>query len=227
MKRITTILAVICLLLVTTACGRSNQGNSAAESDMQKETAVGQTNSSVQEGPGTDEQNKTLVAFFSRADENYGVGEIEKGNTYIIAEMIAENVDGELFHIERDTPYPAEYRACTDEAKKEQNDNARPALKEDIDISGYDTIYLGYPIWWGDLPMSVYTFLEAHDWNGKTIIPFCTHAGSGLSNTEASIAKVCEGASLLDGFAIAGTTAQNEQDKAKTAVLEWLEEIGQ
>lgn len=170
----------------------------------------------------TASKGNILIAYFSRADENYGVGVVEKGNTEILAEMIAEETGGELFHIERDTPYPTEYSVCTDEAKKEQNDNARPALSADKDISDYDVIFLGYPIWWGNLPMPVYTFLEAHDWNGKTVIPFCTHAGSGLSNTEKSIADTCTGAEILKGLAVAGVTAQNEQGKAKEAVLDWL-----
>lgn len=168
-------------------------------------------------------QNKTLIAYFSRADENYDVGIVEKGNTEIIAEMIAEETGGELFHIERVTPYPSVYKECTEEAQKEQKENARPQLKADIDnFDKYDTIYLGYPIWWGDMPMAVYTFIESHDWNGKTVIPFCTHAGSGLSDTESSIKSACNGATVLKGLAVAGTTAQNNRDSTKTAVLNWL-----
>lgn len=238
MKKIFSILMVLCMVCALAACGsevpQNESGNSESSSPTQStESADTQTSEPLEDTAGspatepTETESKILIAFFSRADENYGVGVVEKGNTHIIAEMIAEETGGELFHIERDTPYPAEYDACTDEAKREQNENARPALKEDIDISDYDTIYLGYPNWWGDMPMPVYTFLEAHEWNGKTVIPFCTHAGSGLSATENSIANICDGATLLEGFAIAGTTAQNEQDEARTAVLEWLETIGQ
>lgn len=244
MKRLFSIILALCMVCALTACGSEASQNesgvsespSAAQSAESMESMEGEsTENSVasedieenETSEPTETGNGILVAFFSRADENYGVGVIEKGNTQIIAEMIAEETGGELFHIERDTPYPAGYDECTEEAKREQDDNARPALKEDIDISGYDTIYLGYPNWWGDMPMPVYTFLEAHDWNGKTIIPFCTHAGSGLAATENSIADTCDGATLLDGFAIAGTTAQNEQDEARTAVLEWLETIGE
>ena len=166
---------------------------------------------------------KVLVAYFSRADENYGVGYIEKGNTEIIAEMIAEETGGELFHIERETPYPAAYDECTEEAKKELDDNARPALAEDKDISEYEVIYLGFPVWWGEMPMPVYTFLEGHDFSGKTVIPFCTHAGSGLSGTEKSIESVCAGSEILGGLSIKGEDAQNSQDKAREIVKEWLE----
>lgn len=100
-------------------------------------------------------------------------------NTSIIAKFIAEETGSELFEFETQKPYPTDsYSRLTLIAKDEQNKKARPALKADIDISAYDTIYLGYPNWWGDMPMPLYTFLEAHDWKEKTIIPFCTHVGS-------------------------------------------------
>ena len=167
-----------------------------------------------------------LIAFFSRADENYSVGYIEKGNTHIIAEMISSYTGGELFHIERSTPYPAKYDDCTDEAKREQSNNARPALKENIDISGYDVIYLGYPNWWGDMPMPVYTFIESHNWEGKTVIPFCTHAGSGLSNTVSTLRSKLTGATVKNGLSIAGTTAQNNRTAANNAVYDFLSSNG-
>ena len=168
----------------------------------------------------------TLIAFFSRADENYNVGYIEKGNTHIIAEIIASYTGGELFHIERNTPYPTAYRECTDEAQREKNANARPALLEDKDISEYDTIYLGYPNWWGDMPMPVYTFIESHDWSGKTVIPFCTHAGSGLSGTVSTLRSKLTGATVLNGLAIAGTTAQNDRTASDKAVKDFLTNAG-
>lgn len=170
----------------------------------------------------TGEEINILIAYFSRADENYGVGYIEKGNTAIIAEIISEETGGELFHIERETPYPASYDECTEEAKQEQNDNARPALLEDKDVSEYDVIFLGYPIWWGEMPMPVYTFLEGHDFSGKTIIPFCTHAGSGLAGTEKSIESICTDSEILDGLSIKGEDAQNSLDKARETVKDWL-----
>ena len=120
------------------------------EASDEQETVTESASSDINvEAEETDNSSdsKVLVAYFSRADENYGVGYIEKGNTAIIAEMIAEETGGELFHIERETPYPAVYDKCTEEAKQEQNDNARPALAEDKDISEYDVIFLGFPIW--------------------------------------------------------------------------------
>ena len=92
-------------------------------------------------------------------------------------------------------------------------------------MDAYDTVYLGYPIWYGDMPMAVYTFLESYDWNGKTIIPFSTHAGSGLAGTESRIASACSGAELRDGFTISGQTAQNDRDTTRRSVLEWLDSI--
>lgn len=170
--------------------------------------------------------SKILVAFFSRADENYGVGYIEKGNTHIIADMIVEKVGADSFEIVRVTPYPEEYDACTDEAKAEKNANARPELTAEVDhFSDYDAVFLGYPNWWGDMPMPVYTFWKATISPAKTVIPFCTHAGSGLSGTVNTLKSKLNSATVLDGFAIAGTTAQNDQDNAKTAVLEWLGEL--
>ncbi len=245
LKPISLFFLILCMLSVLCGCGASGEQetvtkntNSGINADMEtadnssgsNETDGKKNDSSESDNAGNNDtdaetasEGKVLVAYFSRADENYGVGYIEKGNTAIIAEMIAEETGGELFHIERETPYPAVYDECTEEAKQELNDNARPALAEDKDISEYDVIFLGFPIWWGEMPMPVYTFLEAHDFSGKTVIPFCTHAGSGLSGTEKSIESVCTDAEILGGLSIKGEDAQNSQDKAKETVKEWLE----
>ncbi len=168
---------------------------------------------------------KVLVAFFSRAGENYGVGVVEKGNTQIIADLIAEKLDADTFEIARVTPYPEGYRDCTDEAQAEKSANARPALTATVDnFDEYDVIFLGYPIWWGDMPMPVYTFLESYDFSGKIVIPFCTHAGSGLAGTVQTL-KDLTNATVLDGLAIAGTTAQNAPEQAEQGVSEWLETL--
>lgn len=168
---------------------------------------------------------KILVAFFSRTGENYAVGRIEQGNTHIVAELIASATGGTLFRIEPATPYPDDYRACTEVAQREKRSKARPALVGDIAAEEYDVIFLGYPNWWGDLPMCVYTFLEQHDWQGKIIIPFCTHEGSGLSDTENRLREACRGASVLNGLAVRGFVAQNEREKARKQVLEWLKQL--
>lgn len=168
---------------------------------------------------------KILVAFFSRTGENYAVGHIEQGNTHIVAELIASATGGTIFRIEPATPYPDDYRACTEVAQREKRSKARPALVGDIAAEEYDVVFLGYPNWWGDLPMPVYTFLEQHDWQGKIIIPFCTHEGSGLSDTENLLRAVCRGASVLNGLAVRGFVAQNDREKARKQVLEWLKQL--
>ncbi len=168
---------------------------------------------------------KILVAFFSRTGENYAVGRIEQGNTHIVAELIASATGGTLFRIEPATPYPDDYRACTEVAQREKRSKARPALVGEIAAEEYDVIFLGYPNWWGDLPMPVYTFLERHDWQGKVVIPFCTHEGSGLSDTENRLRTACRGASVLNGLAVRGAVAQNERETARRQVLEWLKRL--
>ena len=167
-------------------------------------------------------KSKSLVVYFSRADENYGVGTISEGNTAILAKMIASKTGSDIFEIVPEKAYPKNYRECTNVAKDEQRKNARPAYKGDIDTSGYDTIYIGYPIWWGDLPMVVYTFLENHDLNEKTIFPFCTHEGSGLSGTDNNIKKLYKNVTMKKALVMTGRTAQNNRSEAEKQVDEWL-----
>ncbi len=164
---------------------------------------------------------KVLVAFFSRAGENYGVGKVKTGNTQVVAQMIADMTGADLFHIEPVSEYPADYTECTEVAKKEHEANARPAYKDDAKVEDYDIIFIGYPIWWGDAPMPVYTFIENHQWEGKTVIPFCTHEGSGLSN-EDEIRKACKGATFKKGLGMYGHTAQKDSTEAKATVEKWL-----
>lgn len=177
----------------------------------------------TQETNSMETEKKVLVAFFSHTGENYAVGNITKGNTHIIAEMIAEATGGNLFEIVPVKEYPKTYNACVEVAKKEKETGARPAIKGSIAVENYDIIFLGYPNWWGDMPMPVYTFIEKHRWAGKTVIPFCTHEGSGLSNTEKYIANACKGAEVEKGLAVKGATAQNKQ--ARMAVAQWLKRM--
>ncbi len=169
---------------------------------------------------------KTLVVFFSHTGENYGVGNIKVGNTHKAAELIATATQAKLFEIVPVKPYPKDsYSAVVDIAKKEQSDKARPQIKSDIDISDYDVIFIGYPNWWGDMPMVVYTFIEKHDWSGKTVVPFCTHEGSGLSGTDKTLARICTGATVAKGLAIRGTTAQNDMPQTAKAIDAWLKSL--
>ena len=134
-------------------------------------------------GTETESSSDTLVIYFSRTGEQYVVGVIDKGNTAIVAEMIAEQTGADLFEVlPAEDHYPMTYDELTEVAKQEQNENARPAYSGELpDLSGYSTIFIGAPVWWGDWPMIMYTVFENNDFSGKTLIPFSTHEGSGLS----------------------------------------------
>jgi len=162
-----------------------------------------------------------LVAFYSRADENYFGGEyryVEVGNTEKAARMIAKVTSADLFKIEQEVPYSKNYKACIAEAAKDKKANARPELRALPNLDGYDEIYLGYPNYWGTMPMAVYAFLEAFDWSGKKIHPFCTHEGSGLAGTENDIRKAAKGANVTKGLAIHGSSV----DSAKSIIEKWI-----
>ena len=167
--------------------------------------------------------NKVLVVYYSRTGENYAVGNIAEGNTAIVAKMIAARTGADLFEIKTVKAYAADYNTCIEEAKKELRDDARPAIVGDVEnFDQYDTVYVGYPIWWGVPPMCVFTFFEKHDWSGKTVKPFCTHEGSGLGGSVRAIRKALPAATVTDGLAIQGQTAQNNRPAAQAAVERWL-----
>ena len=170
------------------------------------------------------ENKKVLVAFFSRAGENFfpgGTRNIEKGNTHVAAEMLAELTNADLFQIQSVDGYSDVYKECVVKAKAEFDNNERPQLKEDMDISSYDVIFLGYPNWCGTMPMPVWTFLDAHDWTGKVICPFCTNEGSGLANSITDIANLAPEAELKMGISIKGSQVQD----AKADIEAWVNEI--
>lgn len=169
---------------------------------------------------------KILVAYYSRTGEEYGLGNITKGNTAIVAEIIAKQTGGDLFEIKPVTPYPDSYEECKKVASREKATKARPPFVGDIDISGYDTIFVGYPIWYGDAPQIVYTFLESHDFSGKKIVPFCTHGGSGLSSTDQNIMLTCPNAKVLQGFEMRGSIAQKNYSQAESIVADNLKRLG-
>ena len=167
--------------------------------------------------------NKALVVYYSRTGENYAVGNIAEGNTAIVAKMIAAKTGADLFEIKTVKAYAADYNTCIEEAKKELRDDARPEIVGDVaDFAKYDTVYVGYPIWWGVPPMCVFTFFEKHDWTGKTVKPFATHEGSGLGGSVRAIKKALPAATVADGLAIQGQTAQNNRPAAQAAVDRWL-----
>ena len=165
-----------------------------------------------------------LVIYFSRAGENYFGGvlkNIEKGNTEVIAEYIKEFTGADLFKVEPKVDYPADYMECIDVAKREQQSDARPEIKESLeDISGYDTIYIGFPNWWGTLPMPMWTQLEELDFSGKVVKPFVTHEGSGFGSSKKDLSKLCHGAEIKNGLSIPGAEVYD----VKSTVEAWIRE---
>lgn len=168
-----------------------------------------------------------LVTYFSHAGENYNVGVIEEGNTAKLAKVIAEQTGADLFEIVPVVDYPQSYDECLEVATAEQREGARPEYMGDVENwDQYDTIFIGYPIWWGEIPNIVYTFMENHDFAGKTVIPFNTHEGSGQSHSQRDIENALPDATVLQGLAVRGTTAQNDADATAKAVSDWLSGLG-
>ena len=169
---------------------------------------------------------KCLIAYFSRKGQNYssgGIVDLQVGNTEVVAQMIQKKTGGDLFHIETVKSYPKDYTETAEVAKNELRANARPELKNKVEnIGAYDVIFLGYPNWWGTPPMAVFTFLESYDFSGKTIVPFCTHEGSGMGHTEQDIVKACPKATVLKGIAILGSGASS----ADSEVPRWIDKLG-
>ncbi len=168
-----------------------------------------------------DLNKKILVAYFSHKGQNYSNGrivELKQGNTAVVADMIAGFTKADQFEIRSTKEYPSEYKACTEEALAELKANLRPELVKDIDLSTYDVIFLGYPNWWGTMPMPVWTFLTGHDFSGKRIFPFCTHEGSGLGKSETDLSELAAGAEVKKGLAIHGSSV----NKAETIIKDWI-----
>ena len=161
---------------------------------------------------------KSLIIYFSRADENYFGGEmryIDKGNTEVIAEYIKDITGADIFKVEPLNPYPKDYMECIEEAKVRTREHKAP-IKENIpDISSYEVIYIGSPIYWGGMPEEMFTALKGLDYSEKIIRPFTTHEGSGLSSVPRQLKEICVGASVLDGLAIVGSQVNNSKDKVE------------
>jgi flavodoxin len=165
---------------------------------------------------------RCLIAYYSRKGNNYIGGKIINlpiGNTEVIAKKIKGFIEGDLFEINTLKPYPIDYDETTRVAKDELRKNARPELTDTVkNMADYDMIYLGYPNWWGTFPMAVFTFLESYDFTGKTIVPFCTHEGSGMGKSERDIKNLCPNATVLPGIDIRGGSVAN----ADNVVQSWL-----
>ncbi len=234
------------LILSLSACGNAgssteNNPSAAPSAEISSQSAAAddktapeQTDGSANETPadnsdGSDPAgSRILVVYFSRTGEQYTVGVIDHGNTAIVAEIIAEKTGADLFAVlPVDDHYPMTYNELTDVAKREQNEKARPDYAGEFpDLSRYDTVFIGAPVWWGDWPMIMYTVFENNDFSGKTLIPFSTHEGSGLSGFDRKLKSACPDAKVLKGLAVRGNDAQNDRDKTEGSVGDWLLELG-
>ncbi len=225
MKKIISVFMIIALVFAFAGCSAASNGSSKSTSAESTTSKAESKTKNGNQSTNTASGGKSLVVYFSRTGEQYGVGVIEKGNTAIVADMIAEQTGADSFEIKpKEDNYPTSYSELTDYAKDELNDNARPDIKDTVqNFDSYSTVYLGYPIWWGDMPMICYTFLESYDFSGKTIVPFCTHAGSSDAGTQSKIQSAVPNADVMEVLAITGTDAQNDQDSVKSEVKEWLD----
>lgn len=161
------------------------------------------------------------VDAFSGASR-VNVGSKMMGNTQYIASIISKTTGGELFQIKTERTYPGSHQALIDAAKVENDNHARPKLTSHIkNLDDYDIIFVGFPNWWYDMPMPLYSFFDEYDFSGKTIIPFCTHGGSGFSDAIKTIRSLEKNATVLNGYAI-------ERDKvpeSEEGVNKWLKKI--
>lgn len=200
MKKLISICLTVMVSLLFAACGngsatQSNQNQTKAESSA---LANGSSNS----------DKKILIAYFSHS-----------GNTEAVAQQIHDMIGGDIVKIETVNPYPSDYYECTEVAKAEKDSNARPQLSTVIDnMNDYDTIFIGYPIWWHTAPMAIGTFLESYDLSGKTIVPFCTSGGSDISESMPMIKELCQKATIKEGL----TASKNDVEKTKA----WLQKLG-
>lgn len=211
MKKLLSVFIIFALLLVLSACGNTASNNDTS-AELQQTEATNEeveTQNSVQEP--TETGSKSLVVYFSWS-----------GNTRSVAGSIASRTNSDVFEIVPAEPYSDDYDTVVDLAQEEQKNNVHPEIVGSIDdIEQYDVVYVGYPNWWGDMPMVLYTFFDTYDLSGKTVAPFCTSGGSGLSNTVNEIKELEPNATVTEGLHIGSSSASNPDN----AVNEWLAEI--
>jgi len=217
-----TLAIVLCAIVLCTFAANENTNTSeAAVSEQQIPTTVSRTG------------GKVLVAYFSvpetdGVDASSGASRLVsdgklQGNTEYVATIISEATGGELFEIKTVHTYPGTHKELIDAAKKESEEDARPALAtHSKNLKEYDVVFVGFPNWWYDMPQPLYTFFDEYDFSNKTVIPFCTHGGSRFSNAIKTIREMEKGATVLDGYAIARDRVGNSKD----GILNWLEKIG-
>jgi flavodoxin len=208
------------VLLAGCSGGQANEEPAVVE---QSEQAPETVEPDKQEGDAaageqvTAPAGKTLVVFYSRADENYadgGTEVLEVGHTKVMAGYIAEALNADAYEIVPQAAYPFSYDECCDQASAELADDVRPEIIGEMpDVSGYDTVFIGCPIWWGDEPMIIRTFVEGVDLSGKTIVPFTTHGGSGLGRVPSNLQAAIPNARFIEGHAVTGTSVDDARDE--------------
>ena len=202
------VLVIIGVIVAVIVNNNSNENTQNSVADLNTNEATSQENANN----NVENTGKTLIVYFSQS-----------GNTETVANFIHDAIGGDIVKLETEQVYPSDYDELVDYAQEEQRENARPTLSTRIDnIDEYDTIFLGYPNWWGDMPMPIYTFLDEYDLSGKTIAPFITHGGSGLSGTPDNIREEEPNATVTEGLAVNGSSARNSE----STVRQWLSEIG-
>jgi len=204
------LLTIVLGMMVSTACSGT------------KKTDVN-TNANNEETI-MNKEGKAIVVFFSHAGDNYSVGNIEVGNTKIVADYITEVTGAEQFEIKTDKYDGMAYNPLIELAKKEAKNGELPEYDGDIDLSQYDVVFIGGPVWWGTYPQVMFTFFKKHanDLKGKTVIPFTTHEGSGLADCVEDVKKAFHGANVTRGFSIYGHEVRTEKSK----VEKWLQGLG-
>ena len=243
MKKLCSVFMIFALVLGLAACGSKNDGEGTSQETAQESSVqtAGDESSADEDAGGTEAPSDTQGAEQteepggSLPEETQGTGAkalvvyfSATGNTKAVAETLAGLKDADIYEIVPKQPYTDEdlnYNDRTTRATAEQNDpDARPAIQGSItDFEQYEVVYVGYPIWWGDMPRILYTFFDAYDFSGKTIAPFCTSGGSGLSGTPGTIEELESGATVLDGLYVSDSAA----DSAESGVSQWLADIGQ
>lgn len=194
--------------------------------DPSEDGITGATQPTEPSQPTGDVNGKMIVVYFSRAGENWQVGTVDKGNTAVMAGYISELADIDTFEIQPETIYPVGYNDMLAVATSEFDNNTRPVMKNDIsNLKDYATVFIGGPIWWSRPPMIIRTFLEAHpELAEKTIVPFGTHGGSGISSYNSLIKEYFPDATILESLGISG--AQIREETSKTQVSSWLQRLG-
>ncbi len=194
------------------ACGSENVSAPSSEPSAESQEPSTEVQEASDTGEMTEEEaGGILVAYFSWS-----------GNTRQMAQMIQEETDGELFEISPAVPYTDDYDTLLDVAQQEQADNARPELAGQVENwDSYDIVFVGYPDWWSDAPMLIYSFLESYDWEGKTLIPFCTSGGSGFGRSLDQIPDSVPGATVLEGLHVSGSSV----DSAGEDIAAWIDSL--